>query len=162
MPEDQSTREPRPAGSGPAPEATAIPPRRSFLNMAVGGSAAALAAAIGYPVSRFAEPRPRASSGPVSVGKLDEIPLGTARTVLVNERPVLLLRGADGQLRAFSAICTHLQCVVGYSAERKQIECPCHQGVYSMDGQNVSGPPPRKLEELEVAINEGTVIVSAV
>jgi cytochrome b6-f complex iron-sulfur subunit len=129
--------------------------------MAVGGSAAAFAVAMAYPVARFAEPEERVTSGPATVGKLEDFPVGAARTVLANERPVLVIRGADGQLRAFSAICTHLQCVVGWSAERGQIECPCHGGVYSSDGHNLAGPPPRPLEELVVTVNEGSVIVSA-
>jgi Rieske Fe-S protein len=137
------------------------PPRRSFLSMAVGSSATAFAAAMAYPVARFVQPEPRVTSGPVTVGKIEEFPVGTAKTVLAHERPVLVIRAADGQLRAFSAICTHLQCVVGWSAERNQIECPCHGGVYSAEGQNIAGPPPRRLEELVVTLNEGSVIVSA-
>ena len=136
------------------------PKRRDFLNIAVGSSAAAFTAAVGYPVVRFILPRHRKDAGPTNIGKLQELPLGEAKTVLVNERPVIVLRTADGHVRAFSAICTHLQCIVGYSVERNQIECPCHQGVYSVDGQNISGPPRRKLEELIVTINEGSVILS--
>jgi Rieske Fe-S protein len=137
-------------------------PRRDFLNVAIGGSAAAFAVAMGYPVARYAEPRPQVTKGPVTVGKIEDFPVGGSKTVLVHDRPVLLIRSTDGSLRALSAICTHLQCVVGWSAERNQIECPCHGGVYSADGQNIAGPPPRRLEELEVTVNEGSVIVGTV
>lgn len=136
------------------------PPRRDFLNLAVGGSAAAFAVAAGYPVARFVETRARPAAGPTVVGKVEEFPLGNAKTVVVDERPVLVIRGADGRFKAFSAVCSHLQCVVGFSAERNQIECPCHRGVYSIDGQNIAGPPPRPLEELAVSVNDGAVIVS--
>lgn len=135
-------------------------PRRDFLNIAVGGSAAAFAVALGYPASRFVEPPARPAAGPTVVGKLEEFPIGAARIVVVGERPVLVIRAADGQLRAFSALCTHLQCVVAYSSERNQIECPCHSGIYSADGQNLAGPPPRPLDELAITVNEGTVLVS--
>ena len=134
--------------------------RRDVVSLAVGGSAVAFAAAMAYPAARFIEPRPRPAAGPTSIGKADEYSPGSAKTVLVDERPVLVLRGADGQFKAFSAICTHLQCVVGYSAERNQIECPCHRGVYSVEGQNTGGPPPRPLEELEIIVSDGQVIVS--
>jgi len=135
-------------------------PRRDFLNIAVGGSAAAFAVAGTYPVVRYLEPPPGRARGAKPVGKLEEFPVGSVRTVLVEERPVLVIRTAD-EVRAFSAICSHLQCVVAYSAERKQIECPCHGGVYSIDGRNLEGPPPRPLDELTVTIDEGTVLVSA-
>jgi len=136
------------------------PRRREFLDLAVGGSAAAFAVAMAYPAARYAEPRAHVDTGPVIVGKLEEFPVAGARTVLVHDRPVLVLRAADGQLRAFSAICSHLQCIVGYSPERRQIECPCHQGVYGIDGQRLAGPPPRPLDELAVTVNDGAVIVS--
>jgi cytochrome b6-f complex iron-sulfur subunit len=134
-------------------------PRRDFLNVAVGGSAAALAVAGTYPVVRYLEPPPGRSKGAVRVGELEKFPVGTVHTVLVDERPVLIIRTAD-EVRAFSALCTHLQCVVAYSPERKEIECPCHGGVYSMDGHNLAGPPPRPLDELSVTIDEGMVLVS--
>ncbi len=133
-------------------------PRRDVLAVAVGGSAAAFAAAGAYPVVRYLEPPEQPGAGPTPVGKLDEFPVGTVRTVLVDERPVLVIRTAD-EVRAFSALCTHLQCVVQYSADRKQFECPCHGGVYANDGTNVAGPPPRPLAELTVTIAEGTVLV---
>lgn len=146
-------------GSGPEP---ASRPRRDVLGIALGGSVAAFAVALGYPVVRFVEPSARPQTGTATVGKVEEFPVGQAKIVLVAERPVLLIRTSDGQFRAFSAVCTHLQCIVNYTPERNQIECPCHQGVYSIDGRNISGPPPRPLEELLVTVNEGTVIVSTV
>jgi len=128
--------------------------------MAVGGAATALAVAVVYPLGKFIQPSTARPSGTAPVGKVEDFPVGTAKTVLINDSPVLIVRGADGAFRAFSALCTHLQCVVGYSPERNRIECPCHQGVYSIDGQNVSGPPPRPLDEFPVSIADGAVIVS--
>jgi Rieske Fe-S protein len=135
-------------------------PRRDFLAAAVGGSAAAFAVAGAYPVVRYLEPPPQPSAGTTAVGKLEEFPVGSVKTVLVEDRPVLVIRTAD-EVRAFSALCTHLQCVVQYSAEHKHFECPCHGGVYALDGTNVAGPPPRPLDELTVTIAEGTVLVRA-
>jgi Rieske Fe-S protein len=136
-------------------------PRRDLLGAAVGGSAAAFTLAVVYPVARFVEPPTSPSGGPVVVGRLEEFPVDGAKMVMVDDRPVLVLRSSDGELRAFSALCTHLQCVVSYSAERRQIECPCHRGIYGLDGQNLEGPPPRPLDELVVVVNESSVIVSA-
>ena len=133
--------------------------RRDFLDVAIGGSATALTLAAGYPAARFIEPPAGRTSGSAVVGKLDELPVGTAKTVLVDERPVLIVRTVDGEVRAFSALCPHLQCVVGYSAEHNRIECPCHGGVFSVDGRNVAGPPTRPLDELKVSLNEGLIVV---
>jgi cytochrome b6-f complex iron-sulfur subunit len=128
--------------------------------MAVGGTAAAFAVAVVYPLGRFIQPASRPPTGPSTIGKVQDFAPGTAKTVLIEDHPVLVIRTAEGEFRAFSALCTHLQCVVGYSPERNRIECPCHQGVYSVDGQNLSGPPPRPLDEYVVTLNDGAVIVS--
>jgi cytochrome b6-f complex iron-sulfur subunit len=135
------------------------PPRRTFLDLAAFGSTAALGATVLYPVLRFVEPKTRPSVGAVQVGKLSDFPLGGSKQVIFDERPVHVVRAMDGRLRAFSAVCSHLQCVVAYSPERDQFVCPCHRGVYSGDGQNVGGPPPRPLEELVVTVTEGNVFV---
>jgi len=134
--------------------------RRDFLSVAVAGSATAFAVAGGYPVVRYLEPPKQGPTGPTSVGKLEDFPVGSVRTVLVAERPVFVLR-TDTEVRAFSALCTHLQCVVQFSPDHKRFECPCHGGVYAIDGRNLEGPPSRPLDELTVTIAEGTVIVRA-
>ena len=58
------------------------------------------------------------------------------------------MRTPDGQFRAFSAVCTHLDCTVQYKADTSQIWCACHNGLYDLSGNVVSGPPPRPLETL--------------
>ena len=135
-------------------------PRRDVLGAAVGGSAAAFTLAVVYPVARFVEPPSQPSGRAGRSRQARGVPDRQRKMVLVDDRPVLVLRSSNGELRAFSALCTHLQCVVSYSAERRQIECPCHRGVYSLDGVNIEGPPPRPLDELSVAVSEGSVIVS--
>ena len=67
---------------------------------------------------------------------------------------------ADGELRAFSAVCTHLDCTVQYKADTSQIWCACHNGFYDMTGKNVAGPPPKPLETYSARILGDKVIVS--
>jgi cytochrome b6-f complex iron-sulfur subunit len=136
------------------------PPRRDFLGVAIAGATAALGAAAGYPVVKFLDFRERRAAEFAQVGRLDDFPSGTSKTVLLGDRPALVIRLANGELRAFSALCSHLQCVVAYSSERDRIECPCHRGVYNTDGKVVSGPPPRPLQALRVETQEGVVVVS--
>jgi len=134
--------------------------RRDFLGMAISGTAAALGVMAVYPVAKFLTPRDDAGPRSGTLGKVDLFLRGTAKTVMVGERPALVIRLDDGSFRAFSALCTHLQCVVAYAPERKQIECPCHRGVYSLEGQNVAGPPPRPLDAFTVDVVNGIVMVS--
>jgi len=134
--------------------------RRDILNLAIAGSTAAFGAAAGYPVVRFLDFRERRAVGFAEAGRLEDFPSGTARTVLLGDRPALVLRLPNGELRAYGALCSHLKCVVRYSAERNRIECPCHRGVYSVDGKVVSGPPPKPLDTLKVEVHDGIVVVS--
>jgi Rieske Fe-S protein len=55
-------------------------------------------------------------------------------------------------LRAFNAVCTHFECTVRYRAETGDIFCGCHEGVYDLNGRNISGPPPRPLEAYRVRL----------
>ena len=55
------------------------------------------------------------------------------------------LRDASGDYRAFSATCTHLQCVVEFRKAERDIFCNCHNGQYDLNGRNIAGPPPRPL-----------------
>jgi len=66
--------------------------------------------------------------------------------------PILVIRLSDEKFKAFSAICTHLGCVVQWDAGRKVIACPCHAAEFSAEGQVVSGPPPGPLKEYQVMV----------
>ena len=63
-----------------------------------------------------------------------------------------MIRSLDGELHAFSAVCTHLECTVQFKADTSQIWCACHNGLYDLAGHVVSGPPPRSLERLAVNV----------
>ena len=77
--------------------------------------------------------------------------------------PAILVRKADGQLAAFSQKCTHLSCAVYYSAERNRLECPCHEGYFSVeDGRVLQGPPPRPLPMIRVEERDGNIVATGV
>jgi len=133
--------------------------RRDFLGMAIVGTAAALGATAAVPGLAFLRPSSRRIPGSASAGRVQDFPVGTSRTILLDDKPVLVIRLPDGEFKAFSAVCTHLGCIVQYSQERSRIECPCHRGVFALDGHNVSGPPAKPLEPVKVEIESGTLIV---
>ena len=74
------------------------------------------------------------------------VPVGSAAIVEF----VVVSQPTAGNFKAFSAICTHQQCLVS-QVLYDRIICTCHQSVYSAaDGSVVSGPAPRPLYELTV------------
>lgn len=72
---------------------------------------------------------------------------------------VFIKRGATGGLTAFSAVCTHLGCLVSYNRLKDEFICPCHGGRYDSDGIPVAGPPPSPLKMLPVRFVEGGIEV---
>ena len=60
--------------------------------------------------------------------------------------PCILVRPDERTSVAYSQKCTHLSCAVYYSAEKRRLECPCHEGYFSVQtGRVLQGPPPRPL-----------------
>jgi cytochrome b6-f complex iron-sulfur subunit len=72
----------------------------------------------------------------------------------------LLVRTASGELRAFSATCTHLGCIVQYRGDIGEIWCACHNGHFDLNGRNVAGPPPAPLEAFTVNVSGDQIVVS--
>lgn len=135
------------------------PTRRGWLLACLGGLMAATVAVLLYPVVRFLRPRPQTSSGalevvaPKHVNDLPHDAKGQWATLFdFGGKPCLVVHTADGQTRAFNAICTHLDCTVEFRAEQGDIFCNCHNGVYDANGRNISGPPPRPLETYKVTL----------
>jgi nitrite reductase/ring-hydroxylating ferredoxin subunit len=65
--------------------------------------------------------------------------------------PCLLIRRRADEYVAFQQKCTHLSCAVVYSPERDRLECPCHQGYFSVQtGAVTGGPPPRPLPRIRL------------
>ena len=69
------------------------------------------------------------------------------------------MRTAAGELRAVSAVCTHLNCTVQYRADLAEIWCACHNGHFDLNGTNVAGPPPKPLERYDVKVRGDKIVV---
>ena len=143
--------------------------RRNALLRALQASIAVTAAAVLYPVGWFLRPRPATSSGALEVVapyRLSDLRRNPAPPPFnFDGKPCLLVLTPDGiervakgeapqpgDVRAFNAVCTHLECTVEYRAAEGDIFCNCHNGVYDLNGHNVSGPPPRPLEVYKVIL----------
>ena len=136
--------------------------RRRFVEWFLGTTLGAVALSVLYPVFRFVIPPEVAESATngVLAGTLSQMPSNTGKVFRFGSKPALLIRLPSGDVRAFTAICTHLGCTVEYRPDLQQIWCPCHNGFYNLQGVNVAGPPPRALEQYAVAVSDDKVWVS--
>jgi Rieske Fe-S protein len=139
------------------------PTRRRFINWWLGTTAGAFLASVLYPVTRYLIPPEIAESTAASVTlpvKLDEVKPNSGQIFKFGNRPAILVRTASGDLKAFSAVCTHLNCTVQYRADLGHIWCACHNGHFDLNGQNIEGPPPRPLDAFVVNVRGAQIVVS--
>ncbi len=136
--------------------------KRSFLKLVLSGGLVALAGAILYPILAYLKPpkQGEVEVSSVKAGKASDFVKDSGTIVKFGSKPVILLRTTTGEFRAFSATCTHLDCTVQYKKELGLIWCACHNGKYDLNGRNVSGPPPRPLDEYRVVVQGGEVMIS--
>jgi cytochrome b6-f complex iron-sulfur subunit len=138
--------------------------RRRFLCRMLGGGVVALGAGAAVPVVQYAgnlkrEPPPDF----MKIAKADyDPPPGGSRMLWYGHIPALILRTPEpeGALRVFDATCTHFDCTVSYRPDEDCIFCACHEGRYDLDGQVISGPPPRPLRQFFHAFQDGTLVIA--
>ena len=136
--------------------------RRAFLQSLLKGGVLALFGATLYPVIRYLSP-PKGSETSVSnvvAAKVGELAANSAKIFRFGNRPGILIHTPQGDLKAFSAVCTHLNCTVQYEENASVIWCACHNGKYDLSGQVISGPPPRPLDAYQVNIRGDEIVVS--
>jgi Rieske Fe-S protein len=136
--------------------------RRKFVNSLLGFGGIGGLITILYPALSFLKPPKSAEPTvkTVKAGLVSEFPDNSSKIIKFGRKPVLLVKTAEGNFIALSATCTHLDCIVQYKEDTKQIWCACHNGIYDMTGRNISGPPPRSLENFEVKVVNYEIIIT--
>jgi Rieske Fe-S protein len=136
--------------------------RRSFLNYLLGLGTLIWVPTILYPLYEYFKIPPKKDDAPSSVvaAKLSSLKPNQGVIFKFGSEPGILIMGADGVLRAMSAVCTHLDCTVKYRPDLQKIHCACHNGMYDLNGRNIAGPPPRPLRPFKVDVRGDDIVVS--
>lgn len=119
--------------------------------------------AVFYPVSRYLIPPKveESTSRTVNISiKPVDIKPNSGEIFRFGNQPGILVRTPAGELRAFSAVCTHLSCIVQYRSDLSQIWCACHNGHFDLNGHNIAGPPPKPLEQFTVNVRGDQIVIS--
>jgi cytochrome b6-f complex iron-sulfur subunit len=137
--------------------------RRSFLDLLLGTTVGAWLVTALYPVVRYLKPLQAASpAGPARLDQAERDKLEKAGFVIVpfGTRRVLVFKDDQSELRALDAKCTHEGCTVQYVADESVVWCACHNARFDVDGNVVSGPPPRPLPRFTVQADaDGNVLI---
>ena len=138
------------------------PGRRSILNWLLTLWGGGVIGAVLYPVLRYLAPPDvsEAATLSVSAGSARAVASNSARIVPFGSEPAIVVRTAEGDLRAFAATCTHLACTVQYRSDLQHIWCACHNGHYDLNGRNIGGPPPRPLEAYDVNVKGDEIVIT--
>jgi len=136
--------------------------RRQFIDIFLGASLTGTIVSLLYPVVRYILPRKRVESSVkrISAAKAGELAPNSYKIFKFGSAPGILINTKEGELAAFSAVCTHLACTVFYESDTETIFCPCHNGRFDLSGNVISGPPPAPLESYKVEILGEEIIVS--
>jgi len=128
--------------------------RRHFLDALLAVGFVSTAAAMAYPISRYLVPpksgEPETASAVAA--RAGDLKPNTGKVFKFGNKPGIVVRTAEGDVRAFSAVCSHLDCTVQFKPDTSQLWCACHNGTYDLGGNVVSGPPPRGLEQFVVNV----------
>jgi Rieske Fe-S protein len=123
-----------PAAYGGAPSSAAGPASAAGASSAAGGSASDVLASTA------------------------EIPVGGGK--ILTDKKIVITQPQAGSFHAFTAICTHLGCIVN-TVSGGTINCPCHGSKYSIvNGSVVNGPAPLPLAAVSIKV-QGTSIIQA-
>ncbi len=132
--------------------------RRTFLRSLLAVCGTLSFASFAYPLLRFlAPPGDTDKEKKVTLAKKD-IPVGTSRVVLFDQKPVIVINHQEKGFIALSKVCTHLGCLVEFNPATDILLCPCHAGTYDLEGNVLSGPPPRPLAKIPFKV-EGEQLV---
>lgn len=136
--------------------------RRRLISYLLGISIVGTLGGVLTPIIGYLWPPSRTSGGGgrSEVGATGDFPPNSGAVVPVNGAPAIVVNTAQG-MKAFSAVCTHLGCIVEWDQSRQIILCPCHDGRFNpANGAVISGPPPAPLPEFALTVERGTVYVS--
>lgn len=131
--------------------------RREFTKYLVLASAAF--AGGGGLVSLWSSLRTIETGEPMEIVPLDQVEVGGSYLFDYPgpNDPAILVRPEADVLLGFSQKCTHLGCVVFWSADEAVFECPCHEGFFNLEGRPIAGPPERPLARIELETRDGVI-----
>lgn len=139
--------------------------RRELVKFLVLTSGAFAAGHLWLVVKSVLRARAPQSYPSLSLGRIDELPVGGAKTFEYpkGSTPRLLVRTGNAEFVAYDQQCTHLSCPVVPAVKEGKLHCPCHNGWFDLQsGEPIAGPPQRPLPKIHLELRDGQVFAVGV
>ncbi len=148
--------------------------RRDFIKFVTVAIGAVIGAGFGVPTIGFLiSPalRKQAAEAWIPLEPFEKIPIGIPTFFsfirkqvngwenTVTSYGVFAVRKDETNVIVLSNICTHLGCHVRWHPDLQHYVSPCHDGHFDITGKNISGPPPRPLDEFQTKVEDGKLSV---
>jgi Rieske Fe-S protein len=92
-----------------------------------------------------------------ALASTSQIPVGSG--MVFSGQQVVVTQPAAGEFKAFSAVCTHMGCIVN-QVSNGTIDCPCHGSQYSIKtGDVVAGPAPKPLPAKQIKVSGDSIFL---
>lgn len=136
--------------------------RKNFIQRILTYWAAISSMPVLYVLASYVVPPKPSSTRQLKIdgGKRSSYKPGTIRMIKQGRTALFVRETPSGQLKSFSAKCTHLGCIVEYREDLGKIRCNCHGSLYDLNGNNISGPAPRPLPPYRVEIQNDEVVIT--
>jgi cytochrome b6-f complex iron-sulfur subunit len=90
----------------------------------------------------------------LSLDKVEKLKTpGGAALLKIERREILFVRESEERVCAFNPTCTHKQCTVEYSKDKRRLVCPCHGSNYDLSGKVLNGPAEKPLQVYDAALD---------
>ena len=133
--------------------------RRSFLKSLAFILGSTVAASLVYPITRFLSPQQSKTREVKVTIKKSDVPVGEGKEIVLGGRPAIVINAKGIGYMALSRVCTHLGCLVEFDKKTNTFICPCHAGTFNIEGNVISGPPPKPLEKLPLNVLGDNIII---
>ncbi|OGW42135.1 MAG: hypothetical protein A2010_08255 [Nitrospirae bacterium GWD2_57_9] len=134
--------------------------RRRFLKIAIAFLGSVTLLSFIYALVKFLSALPSriAEANRLTIRKSD-IPSGEAKNFVYQNAPAVIINRPDKGFIALTRTCTHLGCLVEYHHVKQRMMCPCHAGSFDLEGNVMSGPPPKSLTSIPFRIEGENIVI---
>lgn len=139
--------------------------RRSFLFSAAATSLGASAFFLFATLAQALLPPGRSIDGVTEAGeqrvaRLSDLDLNKPVVVEYGDDKVFVMKTSHTRVVAFDTACPHARCTLAFNDRILGFSCPCHGGLFALNGRRLKGPSRRDMVRLKTRVVDGEVVIS--